>query len=117
MVLEGFKAREETIRNRINDFLSFDRGDKEKVFEELAFCLMTPQSKASAADLSVKFLKSKDLLFKGSVEQLAVVLQRCGVRFPNNKAGFIVEARGKELVLERDWLVDNIKGFGLKEAS
>jgi N-glycosylase/DNA lyase len=48
-----------------------------------------------------------------------------GVRFHNNKSGYIIEARDKffknrlpkDPKEAREWLVDNIKGLGYKEAS
>ncbi len=116
-MLDDFDSRKDEIRSRLKDFESVDRNNSERVFSELAFCLMTPQSKAVAADMAVKFMVRNNLLMNGSASELAVVLQRCGVRFPNNKAKFIVEARSKKLVFEREWLTKNIRGMGLKEAS
>jgi len=75
----------------------------------------------------VQNLIEKNLLFKGNENQIAKELY--GVRFNNNKAGYIVEARrnfadvsnffrgSKDIYKKREWLVQNIKGFGYKEAS
>jgi len=50
-------------------------------------------------------------------KKLAAKLKSLGYRFYNRRAEFIVEARKKEIVLDRDWLVENVKGIGMKEAS
>jgi N-glycosylase/DNA lyase len=105
------------IKQRIEEFKSFDRSNSMKVFEELVFCLLTPQSKALAADMSVKKLIKKELLFDGGAKEVSAVLRVCGVRFHNTKARRVVKARGVDLVFDRDWLVANVDGLGLKEAS
>ncbi|MBR9679251.1 MAG: hypothetical protein GON13_03215 [Nanoarchaeota archaeon] len=107
----------EEIKNKLSEFKNFDRSDFKKVFEELVFCLMTPQSKALSADKAVKELVKKGLLFEGSVKDVSNVLRSCGVRFHNVKSERIVMARNKKVVFCRDWLVKNVCGFGLKEAS
>jgi N-glycosylase/DNA lyase len=107
----------------------------EGLFAELAFCLFTPQSKAFSCWAAIETLQNKKLLMKGSAAQIAPVISAKGVRFKNNKARYLVEARSKlcpgqqhtplhKLISSfsttpeaRDWLADNIKGLGLKEAS
>ncbi|RLG05378.1 MAG: N-glycosylase, partial [Thaumarchaeota archaeon] len=70
-----------------------------------------------------------DKLLRLGVSDLAEELRRLGHRYPEVRARYIVEAREKlrEIVdavhrIEdefrlREWLVENVKGFGLKEAS
>jgi N-glycosylase/DNA lyase len=77
-------------------------------------------------------LMNNGLLYIGSSEKIVPFLKR--VRFGKNKAKYIVEARKKftvdgkiqikEFLLSfidplelREWLVKNIKGMGMKEAS
>ena len=77
-------------------------------------------------------LLDKGLLFSADEQQIMEEL--VGVRFKIRKAGYIVRAReqfteGGELVLKsllagfrspfeaRKWLVENVKGYGYKEAS
>lgn len=96
------------------------------------FCLLTPQSKARICWDAVLNLLKKKLLFKGDVYQISRELKN--VRFKNKKTGHIVEARrfftknnridiksklkGFNNIFElRDWLVQNVKGMGYKEAS
>ena len=102
---------------------------RDSVLFELAFCLCTPQSPAERCRQAVKELKKEGLLKGGSARQIAVVLRK-HTRFHNNKAAWIVEARGRlgevlEAIRElhgaprtlREWLVKNVKGLGVKEAS
>jgi N-glycosylase/DNA lyase len=120
------------IENRILEFKNiWKNGTELDIFYELAFCILTPQSKAVMADKAIKSIKSKDLIFTNNWEILSNELNV--VRFKNNKAKYIIEARNKlskngnlevknlvdvsNLNLTRDNIVKNIKGIGYKEAS
>ncbi|VVB54670.1 N-glycosylase/DNA lyase [uncultured archaeon] len=125
-----FKAE---IQAKIRSFTNVGEGDDAALFEELAFCLLTPQSKAVSCLGAVSSASKSGILFSGSTDVLAPHLRVCGVRFHRNKSRFLVEARERFLkdgvglrgVLDshpddfecRKWLVENIKGMGLKEAS
>lgn len=101
------------------------------IFAELAFCIFTPQSKALSCDAAVKNLKSKGLLFDAAARKISCNIS--GVRFHNNKAAYLVEARNiltngkgidiksridkKDIFSTREWFVKNIKGINYKEAS
>ncbi|MDP8229689.1 MAG: N-glycosylase/DNA lyase [Candidatus Gorgyraea atricola] len=124
-LLDSYKKKKIDIRNRLQEFQHvYKRGDKD-IFAELCFCILTPQAKAVICDQAIKRLQRHDLLFKGSQGDVRRCLK--GVRFPNNKARYLVEARKcsdlkamidtKDLIRARDWLVKNIKGLGYKEAS
>jgi len=118
-LLSAYKKRKKEIKKRLLEFKETGRGGNNKLFAELCFCLCTPQSKAVNCDEAVRRLEHSKALFGGSVEKVAKHLKGL-VRFHNNKAKYIVEARGKFFKnpeLKRDWLVKNIKGLGLKEAS
>jgi len=110
----------------------FKRRSEEEVFLELCFCLFTPQSKAKSCWAAVEALRDSGLLYSGTPAQIAKTVT--GVRFHNNKAGYLVEARGrfvcsgecrvshhlsgfKDAFEAREWLVKNIKGMSYKEAS
>ena len=71
----------------------FKNGTEEEVFQELVFCLLTPQSKARSCWLSVNELLSKNKLYKASARDMATDLRK--VRFRNNKSRYIVEARDR----------------------
>ncbi len=123
---------EDTISQRISEFRQkIENQDLLGIYKELLFCLLTPQSKAKTCWQAIEELEHRGLLLSGTEEEIRRVLS--GVRFPNNKARFIVLAQrqfaqpklnlswiiqGKEDVVHlRDRLVKEVKGMGLKEAS
>jgi len=122
--LQGFEERKDKINSRLKDFSNIDKSDQKQIFEELAFCLLTPQSKAKAADASIRNLKAKDILFSGNAEEIQQNLT--GIRFHITKSGRIIEAREKFPKFNFDYsnifnlrseIVKEFKGIGYKEAS
>ncbi|MCX8197493.1 MAG: N-glycosylase/DNA lyase [Candidatus Micrarchaeota archaeon] len=122
-----YKKRKQQIKKRLAEFRKLQKAGAKRLFEELAFCMLTPQSNALLCDEAVKELKNKGLLFEGSEEQVAAIL-RGKARFHNKKARYLVEARKhirklKKMTFQQDSkkarqaLVNTIKGIGLKEAS
>ncbi|MFP4459892.1 MAG: N-glycosylase/DNA lyase [Candidatus Zixiibacteriota bacterium] len=127
------KEIQNQLDSRLQEFRDvWKRFDKEEIFCEFTFCLMTPQSKARSCQAALESLIDKGLLKDGSKEEIARDINI--VRFRNNKAGYIVEAREKynsqakkslrdilaeiaEPVMMRKWLVENVKGMGFKEGS
>lgn len=95
-------------------------------FSELCFCILTANSTAKLGIKIQRELGSEGFLHLRP-KKLAGKLKVLGHRFPNSRAGFIVEARRFEGVGEivaklvdtdaREWLVENVKGIGWKEAS
>ena len=131
---ETYGKIKKDIEGRITLFKSIwkDGGNKE-IFTELAFCLLTPQSKARGAEKAINALLANGKLFDGTSEEIREELNV--VRFKNKKAEYIVEARekyslNKEIIFKdilkekmkegiiptRDWLVKDVKGIGYKEA-
>lgn len=122
-----YKTLRPDIEKRLEEFRNIRKKDGTKLFSELCFCLLTPQSRAKTCWEAVVNLNKNGLLFKGSENQIKKYLK--GVRFKNNKAKYINNARKQfpeikeairkhEDVFElREWLVKNICGFGYKEAS
>jgi len=123
-----FEQKKPAIQNRLNEFKQiFSECNSKKLFAELAFCLCTPQSRAVVCDKAIKNLEKTGILFSGSAAQIERNLD--GVRFSGNKSKWIVEAREKYLQnlsktlksfrtseQAREWIVENIKGIGMKEA-
>ena len=128
-----YKEWKGPIERRLGEFRQrFRDGSEKDIFQELAFCLMTPQSKARSCWATAEAIRGNGLLYDGDCRCLSREMNR--VRFRNHKANYIVEARrlftlGDRLQIKerlagfkdptdaRDWLVDNVKGMGLKEAS
>ena len=115
---------------RLLEFQSFENKSNLSWFSELCFCILTANSKAVTAISIQKELKGRGFLEK-SFEHVRDAIIANKHRFHNNKARFIVEARQfkdiKKIVAlkvseigenrTRDFLAENIKGIGYKEAS
>jgi len=128
-----YNSRKKEIKKRLYEFRQVWRQPDERIFAELAFCFCTPQSKAKACWHAVSSLEKSGKLYSGSLDEIRAALHR-NVRFHNNKAGYILHARGVlsefgEIQIKkklsqlgtpfemREWLVSNLKGLGHKEAS
>lgn len=128
-----YRTKKRDIIARLREFNAcFARNDDEAIFSELAFCLLTPQTKAHHCWEAIESLRESTLLFTGDEEDIRKCLKR--VRFHNKKAAYLVRARsllmrdGTGSFTEklrgfpheracREWLVENVKGMGYKEAS
>jgi N-glycosylase/DNA lyase len=129
-LLSIYKKKKNIIKQRLADFKKIGKQDNKKIFSELCFCLCTPQSKAVNCNEAICRLEDANVLFNGSTKDIARCIRGL-VRFHNNKAEYIVAARQKfcnvgarcsvplheEPIKIRQWLVKNVKGLGLKEAS
>jgi len=116
----------EVIAIRMKEFEEAGKSKQDKVFSELCFCLLTANFQAE------KCIRIQNEMARGfeimPEEELAKELKKIGHRFWPQRAERIVEARecktelcnlvfkksGNEM---RDWLVENVNGLGMKEAS
>jgi len=132
-LLELYRKFKDKITSRVEQFHRIWREqDKEAMFKELIFCLLTPQSKAKYCWAAVEELFRDDFIFHANWRQIAEKLNY--VRFRNTKAKRIerVSKNFAEkrtcIVFEilhncnknkvaRDELVKQINGLGYKEAS
>lgn len=113
------------ISKRIKEFSSFRSKAGSEWFQELCFCILAANSRQKTAEAIEKSLNSR--LLSISQAELTDFIRASKHRFHNNKARYIVEARKypdiKDILKEkseieaRKWLIDNIKGIGMKEAS
>lgn len=119
------------IKRRLKDFHSLKNASPEKIFEELCFCLLTPQSKALACDGIIRELKKRGLLLRGTRTRLYPLLKK--TRFYRKKTEYLLLARklffakgscsikkilkGLRPQEARALLVRLVKGLGYKEAS
>jgi len=116
----------EVIKQRLLEFNSFKGKGNDDWFFELCFCLLTANASAKGGMKAQEFVGLRGFL-ELSEEQLSQKLKEARYRFPNIRAKYIVNAREhskiKDIVgsmnsLEaREWLVENIKGLGMKESS
>src|SRR2546428_4309332 len=127
-----YNEKHNAIHKRLQEFKEIlDRND-DNIFAELCFCLLTPQSSAKTCWAAVSRLRERSLLLKGGATEIQPQLN--DVRFGESKAKYIVEARATftndgKLHLKshlssfantfelREWMVENVKGLGYKEAS
>ncbi len=130
---EIYRNKKKEIVSRLKEFERCrSHKNDEDIFSELAFCLLTPQSRAKSCWDAIIMLKEQNLLLKGAVDQIKLRLH--GVRFHNKKAQYLVGARTlfenngtvsvkplfnkfSDIHACREWLVKNIRGIGYKEAS
>jgi N-glycosylase/DNA lyase len=122
MIFEEYERKKEVIKKRLDEF---SKVSEENYFYELCFCLLTPGSKARQAEKVVDFLKKEN--FENKSIEFGDELKK--VRFHNNKRKNLVEMKGKYLkILKklreekdnlrlREYLVENVRGLGYKEAS
>lgn len=114
---------------RINSFRDLnENGTDDDLFFELCFCLLTANFSAKRA-IEIHEQIGFDGFIGLSQEGLALKLRELGYRFPNKRAEYVVLVRNlrkglrEKLFLCKDdferrrFLVENIKGIGMKEAS
>ena len=139
-----YKQKKTRIQKRLNEFHNFQnqpvswfydndlvlknvsKSDNERIFEELVFCILTANTSAVSGLKAVDTIR--DILENGSLEEIQMKLKEAGYRFPNKRAEYICEARKfKDNMVHiinsyekeelREFLVQNVKGMGYKEAS
>lgn len=115
------------IDSRIKEFKALGKKSSDAIFNELCFCLLTANFNAQRSIMIQNEIKSG--FSKMPVDKLAKKLKLLGHRFPNMRAKFIVDARKHKPYLPRlfkniskdgdirQWLAENVKGLGYKEAS
>lgn len=115
------------INKRMNEFSYFRDASDEEVFLELCFCFMTANFQAAKSWEIQKDLGS--LFWELNEKELQQELKKRGHRFWPQRGTSIFEARwlkdcvNKELkkheneLKMRNWIVENLKGLGMKEAS
>lgn len=128
-IIEGLKDSEikKVIDLKMEGFEELGQKDSNEIFKELCFCFMTANFSAHGG------IKIQNAIGEGflnlSEEELAKRLKELGHRFPNARARYVVLAQPhKDSIKEtlqsledeikmREWVVENIKGIGMKEAS
>lgn len=127
-----YRKMRKGIEGRLSHFETVGQSSAQTLFEELAFCILTPQSKAFSCDEAIRELRRSGLLWNGNVEEVRAVLAK-KTRFHNKKAVFLLLAREKfykdgfaslhALTFSgseheaREALLKEVKGIGWKEAS
>ncbi|MBN1682404.1 N-glycosylase/DNA lyase [Candidatus Bathyarchaeota archaeon] len=116
------------VEAKILEFKTIQNEDSEKWFEELVFCLLTANYSAKGALSCLAALENNNILQEGNVEEVKICLTHKH-RYPTKRAEYIIKAREQKPYLKkiitsqisihaaREWLVENILGIGMKEAS
>jgi N-glycosylase/DNA lyase len=126
--IENLKQSEiaKIIEKRIVEFKNINKNSNEELFKEICFCLLTANYNA---EKSIKIQNEiGECFLTDSKEELTTKLKQHGHRFPNARAEYISESlKCKDKLNEvvkfpdkkalRDWIVNNVKGLGYKEAS
>ena len=117
----------EVVERRLAEFASFKTKSNDEWFSELCFCILTANAKQKTGAAIQSQINAEG--FKTlSQETLTNLIKLNKHRFHNTKAKYITGARQfannlKEKLLDqteqvaREWLVTNINGIGMKEAS
>ncbi|MCS7120052.1 MAG: N-glycosylase/DNA lyase [Nitrososphaerota archaeon] len=115
------------VDHRINEFIETGKKSDTEIFKELCYCILTANFSAE------KSMRIQNAIGDGFITlpecELTYALRSLGHRFPSSRSRYIVEARKlkdgiKELIASfsdpyqlRDWIAENVRGLGLKEAS
>lgn len=117
------------IKERLEEFKVLHSLEGDQWFSELCFCLLTANFSAKKGiEVQTKIGDGFETL---SQKKLSAALKKLGYRFFNKRAEYIIEARNhrkglkkriqklakKDTRKAREWLVENVKGMGYKEAS
>lgn len=114
------------INQRIKEFKEKQKESKDKIFQEMCFCILTANFNA---EKSIKIQnKIGQCFYTDSQDELTTKLKKYGHRFPNKRAEYINKSKKCKNQLNkvikfhdqntiREWIVKNIKGLGYKESS
>lgn len=119
-IFSRYNEKKLQLKSRLEDFKKLS---EEQMRREFLFCILTPQSNAQRCWNAVEEIAK----LKNPSEKQIVDILKTRTRFHNTKAKRIVQAFTvwqrvkKELQTEnvfdlRNWLADNVNGYGLKEA-
>ncbi|MEK6935008.1 MAG: N-glycosylase/DNA lyase [Nanoarchaeota archaeon] len=118
-----YKKRKKEIKQRLKEFKQVKHPD---LFYELAFCILTPQSSGFRSDECIQELKRLNFLNK-KINPKPILKKK--IRFHNNKTRYLLELKKnyKNILNQlnkednpnrlREFLLKNVKGYGLKESS
>lgn len=118
---DNYEIHKSRIQSRLRDFSSLP---EEEYFKEFLFCLLTPQSNAKKCWQAVEELSKIKPLTKKSI----LTILKSKTRFHNNKSRYVLEAydtfnsikpilNTPDKAVLRNLIAENVKGYGLKEAS
>jgi N-glycosylase/DNA lyase len=118
---KAYEEKKHEIKSRLQEFKQLPES---KQFNEFVFCTLTPQSNARSCWKAVEQICELDNFADDKIR----VILKSKTRFHNNKTRYLIENKvkwnnlkealnNKNIKELRNWLADNVKGYGLKEAS
>lgn len=123
----SYDERQQAIQARLEDF---SRIPSDAYFYELAFCILTPQSSARNAEITIAELQRDKFQERGFDPTPYLRDPKHYIRFHNTKALRLLEARESFADVlpvlidarqspqeKRDFVLQHLKGFGMKESS
>jgi len=125
-MMQIYKTRKEAIRTRLSEFSAVPPSE---YFYELVYCLLTPQSSAMHAEQVADQLRKAGFQNQKINPEPFLRKKECYIRFHRVKSRYLIQLKDQfPLILEkidksksafelRDWLVKNVLGLGLKEAT
>jgi N-glycosylase/DNA lyase len=125
-IMESKILYNKKINERVIDFISMGKSRNDSLFMELCFCILTANTSAEMGIRTQRIIM--DGFIEHSREQLSEELKQAKYRFYNKRADYIINSRFirkniKKLISSmdhftlREYLVNNVKGLGYKEAS
>ena len=115
------------VNRRADEFIAFKAASKESIFGELCFCLLTANTSAEMGVRTQQAIGTDGFI---NLDQAALrnALRNAKYRFYNLRSEFIVQSRwiidelpalinSSDPFSSREFLIENIKGIGYKEAS
>jgi len=122
-IQQEYNKRKNKIKSRLQDFSEIKDND---VFYEACFCLLTPQSSAKKCWNAVLLLKENNF-FNNEINPLNYLSDK--IRFHNNKSKYLLGLKQNWYIINkkinevkdarelREFLVENVRGYGYKESS
>ena len=128
-VVEEYLKRKNIIQQRLREFSCVRHEGEERLFYELCFCLLTPQSKGKQCWSAVGLLMHHDFFHRRLSARILERFLRQKTRFHVTKVSYLLKMKREFPAIShalaehtggaplRLWLVKHVKGMGLKEAS
>ncbi len=124
MMLSDFSR---AVENRKQDFIRAGKSSPEVIYGELCFCILTANTSAEMGIRTQEIIGLEGFL-NFDEETMRMRLKEARYRFYNVRSKFLVQSRWivdelphiiamKDRIGARDYLVNNLKGIGYKEAS
>ncbi len=124
MMLSDFSR---AVENRKQDFIRAGKSSPEVIYGELCFCILTANTSAEMGIRTQEIIGLEGFL-NFDEETMRKRLKEARYRFYNVRSKFLVQSRWivdelphiiamKDRIGARDYLVNNLKGIGYKEAS